>query len=362
MLLVAVVMASACSPHKSDLTGDDVVRIGAVLPLSGDGTVDQGLASQKAIMLAVDELNQNRGNGNRFEVIFRDDRCDPVAGVTATRELIGKQDIDFLIGSICDGVTAAIMKVADQNDTIMITPGSTAPAISHGGENIYRFWFSEDQLGQKVAADLAANGLNRVAIIHMDNAWGRAQMEGVSAAIVASGNEVVQVESVTAETTDFRTTLLKLEQRDPDAYYVGTFPNGLLSFAKQFKARNINKPVYAHGGLLGSTAAQGLSNETIEGFRGAFVASPSKEFAAKFVEAYAERPGITADAAYDAVMAVASVVGDEGYVTAKVRGGLDHLVDYEGASGTFTVDENGDTHRPLRMFELVDSRLVSVDS
>lgn len=49
--LLGLIILSGCAQKENT---DKVIKIGAVLPISGEGTVDQGQASQKAIMLAAD--------------------------------------------------------------------------------------------------------------------------------------------------------------------------------------------------------------------------------------------------------------------------------------------------------------------
>ena len=85
-LFLAIYVSGCTTPDV------DTIKIGAVLPLTGDGTPDQGQASQKAITLAIDEINSQGGvNGKHLEAIFEDSQCQAQKGVTAITKLI---DID----------------------------------------------------------------------------------------------------------------------------------------------------------------------------------------------------------------------------------------------------------------------------
>ena len=73
LFLIVIVVLSGCIGIQKEET----IKIGAVLPLTGPGTPDQGQASQKAIMLAIDEINSRGGiNGKKIEAIFEDSQCD----------------------------------------------------------------------------------------------------------------------------------------------------------------------------------------------------------------------------------------------------------------------------------------------
>ncbi len=80
LLLAIVVLVPGCLAQQKDET----IKIGAVLVLTGQGTPDQGQASQKAIMMAVDEINSQGGiNGKKLEAIFEDSQCQAISEVNA---------------------------------------------------------------------------------------------------------------------------------------------------------------------------------------------------------------------------------------------------------------------------------------
>lgn len=360
LVLIAVFATVSCSDSKKSSSKKGNIKIGAILPMSGDGGADQGLASQKSITLAVEEINKAGGiNGRKLEAIYEDSACEPTKGVTAVNKLIDQDKVDFIIGDICDGVTAPIMKIAQDKGVVLITPGSTAPAISDAGDHIFRFWFSEDDMGNAVANDAKAADLSNFAIIYINNAWGQAQEAAVSKYVEANGGKVVSKQSVEPDTTDYRTLLLKAEESDPDAYYIGTFPNGLASFMEQRRIAGITKPVYAHGGLVGSTLALDLGGTDLEGISAPFVSDGDPTFVEKFNARFNEAPGVTADSSYDIVNAIAQVMKDEkDFNSDTLMKNLSGLKDYKGASGTITVDKNGDTKRSLVVSIVKDRKLV----
>ncbi len=358
IIFVAVIFVfSYLSAQKP---AEQTIKIGAILPLSGEGTIDQGQASRDAIVLAVEKINKNGGILNRtLEVFFEDSQCDAKIGVTAIRKLLEINSVDFVIGDICDSVTASIIPIAENGKKILITPGSTSPDISHAGDYIFRFWFSENDLGGMVADEAYSLGYRRMAIIYIDNAWGEAQKNAVSLKFTGLGGEVVGAERIGAN-ADFRTVLLKLEDKKPDSYYIGVHPYGLASLMKQMRELNISKQVFSHGGLVGSTEVLGLGEGGIlEGIMAPFVYNASQSFVHDFAARFGKEPGITADSSYDIVVSVAKIIENKGRIDSEaIKSGLYELKDYSGASGNITVDENGDTHRLLSMMVVRGGKLV----
>lgn len=355
---MAVTILSGCSQQN------DTITIGAVLPLTGEGTIDQGQAAKDSMILAVDQINAKGGiNGKEVKVIFEDSQCQADKGVTAINKLINVDNVKFIVGDICDSVTAAIMPIAEQSGVVLVTPGSTSPAISNAGDYIFRFWFSESDLGGIVAESAFEKEEKNIAILYINNAWGVAQKNGVSNRLKELGGQVVSEQAVVPTESDYRTLILKGEESEPDAYYIGLHPNGLVLATKQLQELNIDKQVYSHGGLVGSTQTLGLGGDYLEGIIAPFVYNPSQEFLSDFREKYNKEPGITADSAYDAVVTALAAVDTAGeYSSEVIKNGLYALKDYNGVSGKITVDEKGDVHRPLQLMIVENGQLVPIQS
>lgn len=360
ILIVAIFLISGISTVFLQTKNEDTIKVGAILPLTGEGTIDQGQASKQAIMLAIEKINAEGGAaGKKMEAVFEDSRCQANTGVTAATKLISVDKVDFIIGDICDSVTAAIIPIAEENKKVLITPGSTSPDISKAGDYIFRFWFSENDLGGMAAQKAHDIGYRKMAVIYIDNAWGEAQKNAVSKKFTELGGEIVGAEKI-GDTTDFRTVILKLEDKNSDSYYIGVHPFGLASLMKQMKELKINKQVFSHGGLVGSTQVLGLDSDGIlEGIIAPFVYNPSSTFREEFKSRFNTEPGITADSSYDAVMSIAKIIREnKKHDSETIKNGLYTLKNYEGVSGNITVDENGDTHRPLQLMVVRNGKLV----
>lgn len=357
-LLILFVIISLLSCRT--IQKEETIKIGAILPLTGEGVPDQGQASQKAITLAEDEINSRGGiDGKKLEVIFEDSQCDAKNGVTAITKLINIDRVNFIIGDICDSVTAAIMPIAEQHKFVLITPGSTSPTISDAGDYIFRFWFSENDLGSMVAETAYDMGKRKIAILYINNAWGEAQREGVKKRFEELGGKIISEQVVDPKNVDYRTEITKAEQYKPDAYYIGLHPDGLVMSMKRLRELGINKTVFSHGGLVGSTQILGMGGNLLEGIIAPFVYNQNTTFVMKFVEKYNEKPGITADSSYDAVFVVSKIIEETGKSDSEtIKNGLNKIMNYKGASGSITVDEKGDTHRPLQLMIVKGEKFI----
>jgi len=340
--------------------GKDVIKIGMILPLTGEGTSDQGQASQKGAILAMEEINLDGGiNGKKLKLVVEDSQCQPQKGVTAIEKLINVDKADFIIGDICDSVTAAIMPIAEDNRKILITPGSTSPAISDAGDYIFRFWFSENDLGGIVAEQAYKMGYRNISVLYINNAWGIAQKNGVANRFEDFGGNIVYAQAINPNVADYKTEVLKSEEKNPEAYYIGLHPGGLVTSIKQMKELGVEKQIFSHGGLVGSTQVLGLGGDLLEGIIAPFVFNPSEDFRNKFVNKFGEEPGITADSSYDTVRVLAKIMAETGEENPEtIKNELYKIRNYGGASGIITINEKGDAHRPLRLMVVKNGKLV----
>lgn len=358
ILLLAVVLLLIAVYYSTNIQSQ-YIKIGAVLPLTGEGTPDQGQASQKAILLAAEKINAQGGiNGKQIKVIVEDSQCDPQKGVSAMQKLIQVDGVSAVIGDICDAVTAAIIPIANQSKVVLITPGSTSPKISGASNYVFRFWFSENELGNLTAHTTYNLGYRKLAIYYINNEWGYAQRDAVTNTFESLGGQIVASDAVNPGETDFRTTILSTESKNPDAYYIGVFPDSLVVLIKQMKEQGINKQIFSHGGLVGSTQVLGLGGPLLDGIIAPFVANSSVDFQNQFFARYNEQPGITADSAYDAMSVLALVMQKYGTDPTSIAQGLHNVQNYQGVSGIISVDSNGDTHRPLMVMQIKNGTFV----
>jgi branched-chain amino acid transport system substrate-binding protein len=73
----------------------------------------------------------------------------------------------------------------------------------------------------------------------------------------------------------------------------------------------------------------------------------AKAFRNSFQKKFGEEPGITADAAFDAIKLLVAAIKTSGNDGAKIQAYLDGVHGYDGASGEISFDKNGDVIKPF---------------
>src|SRR5215471_16728655 len=155
----------------------DTIKIGFPIPLSGPTSV-YGKPVLAGAEMAVAEINAKGGVlGKKLEILSRDSKANADESVRLARELIIKDNVDFLAGTLTSAEAPAVSTVAKENKIVFIAPTSkstilTDPARIH--PYIFRVSSNTDVEGLAGATLMARwKDVKTVATIAPDYAYGR---------------------------------------------------------------------------------------------------------------------------------------------------------------------------------------------
>jgi branched-chain amino acid transport system substrate-binding protein len=262
-LLLAIVAAVAASPVPVAIAADPI-KIGFPMPLSGPASV-YGVPVVKGAEMAVQEINAAGGIlGRKVELLTRDSKASADEAVRLAREMIIKDNVDFLSGTLTSAEAPAVSTIAKENKIVFVAPTSktvqlTSPANLH--PYIFRLASNTDIDGRTGASIIASwKEVKRVATIAPDYAYGR---DAVAAFVeyikkARPDIEIVDQQWPKLGQSDFTPFITAQMAKKPDAVFCDVFGGDFVTFAKQaaplgyFKAIN-NR--LADGGEVGTTDA-----------------------------------------------------------------------------------------------------------
>lgn len=130
LLLVAVLLVSAsCHRNKQE----NEVRIGAVLPLSGNLS-QVGESGQTGLLLAEEYINSHYKKN--LKIVFEDGKGNPTVSVNAVNKLISYDKVDKVF-SIVSSVDLSIIPIQEKNKFLMISHASH-PDLSNVNDLFFR--------------------------------------------------------------------------------------------------------------------------------------------------------------------------------------------------------------------------------
>ena len=108
----------------------NVVQIGVMLPLTGDGAI-YGEPMNNVVHLAASEINAQGGiNGKQIELLVEDSKCDGTDAANAAQKLINIDGVQAIIGGFCSSETLAAVPIATQNKVLLFSGGSSSPKLT----------------------------------------------------------------------------------------------------------------------------------------------------------------------------------------------------------------------------------------
>src|SRR5438046_10065701 len=113
MLLILIAAALLAVPMAAD--AQKPIKVGMPMPLSGPPALF-GDPATKGAQMFVDEINAKGGVlGRKLELLTRDSKADANEAVRVARELILKENVDFLVGTLTSAEGPAVSVVAKEN-------------------------------------------------------------------------------------------------------------------------------------------------------------------------------------------------------------------------------------------------------
>jgi branched-chain amino acid transport system substrate-binding protein len=151
--LVAIIAAAAPAAAQ-----DKVIKIGALLPMSGPGSYF-GAQDRQGVDLALEQINRTGIGGYKLDVKYEDSSCSPLPATQAAKRLLEQYKPDVVIGEECSDATLAIMPLMDQAKVPFLNAGSSSIRITEPG-NPWTFRIMPNEVMQGV--DIATNAYNRL--------------------------------------------------------------------------------------------------------------------------------------------------------------------------------------------------------
>jgi len=357
-VLIMVIMLAGCRQERTSqppTTQQQTLKIGAVLPLSGDAAA-YGQSAKSGMDLALEEINMTT-SGRRFVIVYEDSKADPKIGVASFQKLVDVDRVVVVLGPLTSAEVLAVAPIAERRKVVVLSPTASAPAISEAGDYIFRNLTSDDYDG-KTMAQFAFRKLKytRCAIAYRNDDFGLGLMHAFKNEFQKLGGEITTVEALSPTGMDFRAQIQKIKATQPQAVFlVGGKEMG--RFLKQsvelgLKAKFLSVAVFEDPEII--SIAGGAAEGTYYTYRTydpKAKEGPVVEFVKKYKAKYGKEPDIFAALSYDAVKIVITAISkasESGKLSGeKVKDALYEIKDFPGVTGTTTFDSKGDVIKPI---------------
>jgi len=216
------------------------IKVGFPMILSGPGALF-GEPAAKGAQMYVDEINAKGGVlGRKLELLPRDTKGNADEAVRVSRELILKENVDFLVGTLTSAEGPAVSVVAKENKIVFIAPipktdQLTAPDKLH--PYVFRVAANTTMEGRSAAEIVAKWPVTKVATISPDYAYGQDVTKSFVEHLkkIKPAVQIVDQQWPKLGEPDYTPFINAQMAKKPDAVFSSLWGGHFVNFAKQAK-------------------------------------------------------------------------------------------------------------------------------
>lgn len=355
-----------------DLKSLTEVRIGFLAPLYDHPDQVLGKRMLKGAQMAIDEANAGGGYGGKpFKLIAHNDydnwqnSSTSVAGVEKDPAIWGSASNDAvrmiyddkvwaMFGSISSESTHIALRLTLKAETPLVNSASTDPTIP---ETIIPWYFTviqDDRLqGYTLARHIYSElGFKRVAILRVNDRYGRFGVLKFKDASRRLGHPVVIEQKFMRGDTDFRRQLQVIEDSRVDAIVLWTDVGPAAAILQQMQELGMKQRVFGSHRTISDELTK-LAGPAAENFEAVFPYDPSRtdsqwlDFNARYEAKYREKPDQFASLAYDQMRILLDAICRAGLNKGRIRDVLTGITSYKGVTADMVFDPNCKNITPL---------------
>ena len=322
--------------------------------------------------------------GQKVNWIILDDASDTTKAVTNTRKLIAENKADVILGSTITPNSLAMVDVAAEAETPMISLAASARLIDPANPKskwIFKTPQNDSLMADAIVGHMKANGVKTVGYVGFNDAYGEGWLAEMKRATSAAGITIAAEEKYNRSDASVTGQVLKLVAANADAVLIAASGTPAATPHKELKARGYKGKIYqthgvANADFLRVVGADGNGSFLPSGpmlvYEQLPDSNPIKKAAAEYVGKYEAKFGQRSTFgghAWDASMLLERAIpealkkGQPGTREFRIalRDALEGIKEAVGTHGVFTMtptDHLGFDSRARVMLQIVDGKWV----
>jgi branched-chain amino acid transport system substrate-binding protein len=346
------------------------VRIGFLGPLEGSVIISLGKQMLQGATLALEEANKTGGyKGIPFKLMIHND-----VGLwgAAANEVVKMDDekVWAWLGSIDDVVSHVAIRATFKLEIPMVCTGDPDPTFTETNIPWVIRVISDDRQSCYALVNqiYKKDGHSRVAIIRVNNRYGRMGILIFSETAVRVGHPVVIEERFNDGESDFKAQLERVKKTSPDAILVwgNARESGLI--LQQIRAMGLKQPVYGSDRIVSPEFLK-IAGPLAEGMVTTCQYNPNAEipklktFQTNYLKKFGMEPDVFAAHAYDGMNIIIGAIQKAGLNRVLIRDLLTDLKtfqNYPGITGKIVFDQTWNDIGDIWMAEVHQGKFAFI--
>lgn len=375
LLWFSLFIGLAFSAHAKDTVAPLYIGIDADLSaVAAEG----GVAIQRGVQIAVDEINQAGGLlGRELKIIAKDHRGNPARGVANLKQLATNNDLLAVVGGVHTPVVVTELDIIHQQNMLFLIPWAAGTALvdnQFSPNNVFRVSVSDTEAASVLIGHARSLQAKRVALVLERTEWGRSNYRSIRLAANAQDIDIASVHWINWQQKSFSEDVASIKALNIDAVILVTnAPEGAV-VANEVHKQGLSKlPIISHWGIasgnfinLLEVSPSTLNLTVLQTFHFEKQTHPrAQHLLAQYRQKYGPFAANAIPAkvglahAYDLVhlLAIATRIANE-FDVSKIKAAMENLPPYQGVVKTYSPAFSKDAHDALTAS---DYFMVSMD-
>jgi len=362
LTILSAIFAGLCMPAECQ------IKIAIVGALTGPKS-PYGLSQLKGAQLAAGELNSRGGIfGQTLDLVEVDDRGDPAQAGRLAVDLVFRDRVTAIVGSVDSGVTHVIAMIAVKGHVPHLTCVATDPSITRAGSPWTFRTLSDDTAQAKalVAFLTRTQTISRIALMAGNSRYGRMGSREFARQARQAGFLIDGPLFLASNPEQNAESFRKAAASKPDAIVLWTLSKDGLAAARTLRKAGFAGLLAGGDGLATPDFFATSSPET----DGTIVTMPynatsasiaNREFQNKFKAHFGEPPDSFSAHAYDTISLLALALERSDLSRQGLRDSIASLTTFTGVTGEIELDRTGNDRRPVKLARCAGGRLQPLE-